>query len=145
MADTTNRGLGSNKMDPQTKHDIQSKGGHASAQKTNTNSKQMNPKQAVNKVKEKLEQTSKKAGFKGGSAMMGTAAGVVVGAAVGGLAGAALTDEKTRKKLSEFSKNAADIADKISAKASELSDKTDQATTQLSSDIRKLQKETNRE
>jgi general stress protein YciG len=30
MADTSNRGLGSDKMDPQTKHDIQSQGGQAS-------------------------------------------------------------------------------------------------------------------
>lgn len=29
--DTSNRGLGSNNMDEQTKHDIQSKGGKASA------------------------------------------------------------------------------------------------------------------
>lgn len=33
MSDTTSRGLGSQKIDPQTKHDIQSKGGHASSQK----------------------------------------------------------------------------------------------------------------
>ncbi len=30
MADTSNRGLGSDKMDDQTKHDIQSEGGQAS-------------------------------------------------------------------------------------------------------------------
>lgn len=30
MADTSNRGLGSDNMDPQTKHDIQSEGGKAS-------------------------------------------------------------------------------------------------------------------
>ena len=30
MADTSNRGLGSDNMDPQTKHDIQSAGGQAS-------------------------------------------------------------------------------------------------------------------
>jgi general stress protein YciG len=33
MTDTSSRGLGSNKIDPQTKHDIQSKGGQASSQK----------------------------------------------------------------------------------------------------------------
>lgn len=31
MTDTSNRGLGSNKMDPQKKHDIQSQGGQASS------------------------------------------------------------------------------------------------------------------
>lgn len=33
MTDTSNRGLGSSKMDPTLKHDIQSQGGQASSQK----------------------------------------------------------------------------------------------------------------
>jgi hypothetical protein len=147
----TNKGLGSKKMDPQTKHDIQSKGGQASSTKqTGAQSSSMKPnmpkqaQQPVTKVKETLSKVADKAGAKGGAAMMGTAAGVVVGAAVGGLAGRALTDKDTRDALSELSKKAADLADNISEKATELSEKTDKVTSQLAHDARELEEKTNR-
>jgi general stress protein YciG len=38
MTDTSNKGLGSDKMDPQTKHDIQSEGGQSSHSEGNSSS-----------------------------------------------------------------------------------------------------------
>jgi gas vesicle protein len=154
---TANTGLGSKKMDPQTKHDIQSKGGKATtatspsqSQEFADKAKEMMPsgatqKQAVGKVKETMTKAGEKTGIKGGAAVMGTAAGVVVGAAVGGLAGAALTSKDAREKLTEFSKSAAEIADKLGAKATEISERADEATSQIAHDVKDLQKKTDRE
>jgi hypothetical protein len=78
-----------------------------------------------------VKQNAKKAGRKGGTAMMGGAAGAVVGAAIGGVAGAALADEQTRKKVSktinEFSKvavKASEQAEQLSARANDASRST---------------------
>ncbi len=101
-------------------------------------------KQATQKVKHTINKVAKKAGTKGGAQMMGTAAGVVVGAAVGGILGAAATDKNTRDKLTQFSKTAVDAAEKLSAKATELSEGTDHATKQLAGDVKDLKKETQR-
>lgn len=101
-------------------------------------------KQATHRVKQTIDKVAKKAGTKGGAQMMGTAAGVVVGAAVGGILGAAATDKHTRDKLTQFSKTAVDTAEKLSAKATELSEKTDHATKQLAGDVKDLKEETRR-
>ncbi len=103
-----------------------------------THSTKMQPKTIVKKAK----QTMKKAGRKGGAAMMGTAAGVVVGAAVGGLAGAAMSDKKTRQKLSDFAKTAADAADRLSDKAVDITAKAKESADELALDTKILQSKT---
>lgn len=115
---------------------------------TKTQSKQNDtnsskPATALDKVKE----VAQKAGKKGGSAqMMGATAGAVVGAAVGGVAGAVLADEKTRKdvgqKISEFTKSAADTAEKLSDKAMDVSAIGKESINELADDVDKLDKET---
>lgn len=60
-------------------------------------------------IKKDLKKNS--VGKKGGSsAMMTGAAGAVIGAAVGGVAGVALSDQRTRKKIGELAQEAKKLA-----------------------------------
>lgn len=79
-------------------------------------------------VKTAMTRMNKK-GMKGGATTLAsTAAGAVIGATVGGLAGAALSDTKTRKAvtqgISRFAKTAQDSAKRLNERADDIKAKT---------------------
>lgn len=81
----------------------------------------------------------KKTGKKGGSTtMISTAAGAVMGATIGGLAGAALSDTKTRRmmgeKITDLAKGATETAKRLSEESGDI----DKSVKDLRSSAKKV-------